>query len=185
LITELSTYNNKWYEPGPLLKRICWYPVNAIIFNSAWFPIYGLKRSILRLFGASIGKNVFIKPNVNIKYPWLLKTGDHVWIGEKVWIDNLAMVSLGNNVCLSQGAMLLCGNHNYTKSSFDLIVKPIVLDDGTWIGARAVVCGGVSCRSHSVLAVSSVATENLLPYSIYQGNPARKVKERIFQPDNI
>ena len=178
MITELSTYNNAWYEPGPWVKRLCWYPVNEIIFKSAWFPFYGLKRGLLKLFGANIGENVFIKPCVNIKYPWFLKTGDYVWIGEKVWIDNLAMVSLGNNVCLSQGAMLLCGNHDYTRSSFDLMVKPIIIEDGAWIGAKSVVCGGVICRSHSVLAVSSVATENLLAYSIYQGNPARKVKER-------
>ena len=183
MITELSTYNNEWYEPGPWFKRICWYPVNEIIFKSGWFPFYGLKRNLLRLFGAKIGRNVFIKPGVTIKYPWYLKTGDYVWIGEKVWIDNLAMVVLGNNVCLSQGAMLLCGNHDYTRASFDLMVKPILIEDGTWIGAKAVVCGGVTCRSHSVLAVSSVATENLLPYSIYQGNPARKVKERIISKD--
>ena len=176
--TDLATYNNEWYEPGSSLKRICWYPVNEIIFKSSWFPFYGLKRGLLRLFGAKIGRNVFIKPGVNIKYPWFLKTGNHVWIGENVWIDNLAMVELGHHVCLSQGAMLLCGNHDYTKSSFDLMVKPIVLEEGTWIASKSIVCGGIICRSHSVLSVSSVATDDLLPFSIYQGNPARKVKER-------
>ena len=110
---------------------------------------------------------------------WFLKIEDHVWIGEKVWIDNLALVEIGNNVCLSQGAMLLCGNHDFTSPSFDLIVKPIVLKDGTWIGARAIVCGGVVCGSHSVLTVASITGKDLLPFSIYQGNPAKKIKEVI------
>lgn len=179
MITELSTYNNDWYQPGPSFKRACWYPVNELIFKSGWFPFYGLKRSLLRLFGARVGKNVFIKPGVNIKYPWFLQTGDHVWIGEKVWIDNLALVTIGDNVCISQGAFFLCGNHNYTRPSFDLMVQPIIVESGSWIGAKAIVCGGVTCGSHSVLSVASVATSNLLPYSIYQGNPAVKVKERI------
>ncbi|MEO6682020.1 MAG: WcaF family extracellular polysaccharide biosynthesis acetyltransferase [Ginsengibacter sp.] len=181
MTTDLSTYNNAWYDPGSWLKRVCWYPVNEIIFKSAWFPFYGLKRSFLRLFGARVGKGVFIKPGVNIKYPWFLIIGDHVWIGEKVWIDNLAKVTIGNHVCLSQGAILLCGNHNFSTPSFELMAEPISLEDGVWIGAGAVVCGGVSCRSHSVLSVSSVATGTLLPYSIYQGNPAQKVKDRMIR----
>jgi putative colanic acid biosynthesis acetyltransferase WcaF len=131
------------------------------------------------MFGAKIGTGVVIKPGVNIKYPWFLEMGDHCWIGEEVWIDNLALVSIGNNVCLSQGAYLLTGSHDYKKRSFDLITKPIVLEDGVWIGAKATVCPGITCHAHSVLAVGSIATSDLEPYSIYQGNPAIKKRERV------
>ncbi|MDB5191411.1 MAG: wcaF [Segetibacter sp.] len=120
-----------------------------------------------------------MKPSVNIKYPWKLELGDYCWIGEKVWIDNLAPVIIGNNVCISQGAMLLCGNHDFTKSTFDLLVKPITLEDGVWIGAKSMVCPGVLCATHSILTVQSVATRNLSAYTIYQGNPALAVKKRI------
>jgi len=133
------------------------------------------------MFGAKIGKGVHIKPTVNIKYPWLLELGNYVWIGEKVWIDNLEKISIGNNVCLSQGAMLLTGNHNYKVSTFDLKIGGIILEDGVWIGARSVVCPDVTCHSHSILSVNSVATKDLEQYSIYQGNPAITVKERIIE----
>ena len=119
-----------------------------------------------------------IKPGVNIKAPWFLSIGDFVWIGENVWIDNLVKVSIASNVCLSQGAMLLTGNHNYKKSTFDLMTGEIVLEEGVWIGAKAVVCPGVICASHSLLAVGSIATSNLEAYGIYQGNPAVKMRER-------
>jgi len=124
------------------------------------------------VFGAKIGKGVVVKPGVNIKYPWRLKVGNHVWIGEKVWIDNLGDVVIEDNVCISQGAMLLCGNHNYKKSSFDLMVGDITLKQGSWIGAKSVVCPGVTVGSHAVLSVGSIATQNLEEYTIYQGNPA-------------
>ena len=75
-------------------------------------PFSGLKVFLLQLFGAKVGKGVVIKPNVNIKYPWLLEIGDYTWIGERAWIDNLAQVKIGKNCCISQGAMLLCGNNN-------------------------------------------------------------------------
>ena len=116
-----------------------------------------------------------------IKYPWFLIIGNHVWIGENVWIDNLTTVSLGNNVCISQGAMLLTGNHNYTKPTFDLIIGEITLEDGVWLGSQSVVCPGITCHSHSVLAVNSTATKNMDAYSIYQGNPAIKVRDRKFK----
>jgi putative colanic acid biosynthesis acetyltransferase WcaF len=96
-----------------------------------------------------------------------------------VWIDNLTSVTIGDHVCLSQGALLLTGNHNYKKNTFDLITGPITLEDGVWIGAKSVVCPGVRCSSHSVLAVGSVAAKDLKPYFIYQGNPAAPVRERI------
>ena len=133
---------------------------------------------LLRMTGASVGAGVVIKPRVTIKYPWKLAVGDHSWIGEQVWIDNLDQVTIGAHVCISQGALLLCGNHDYKKPTFDLITGPIVLEDGVWIGAKASVAPGVTCGSHSVLAMGSVATKNLEEWIVYQGNPALAVRER-------
>lgn len=179
--TDLSQFNNNWYDPGAgLIKRTIWYFVNAFVLKSA-MPFMGIKKTLLQLFGAKLGTNLTLKPHVSIKYPWKLEIGDHVWIGENVWIDNLGKVKIGNNVCISQGALLLSGNHDYTKKTFDLIIKDIVIEDGAWIGAKATVPQGVTIGSHAVLSVNSVASGNLEPYCIYRGNPAVKVKDRIIQ----
>ncbi|MBB6004493.1 WcaF family extracellular polysaccharide biosynthesis acetyltransferase [Arcicella rosea] len=176
--TDLSLYDNAWYQPGGFIKRTIWHIVSAIVINSNIpFPV-SFKVFMLKLFGAKIGKGVMIKPQVTIKYPWFLSIGDYVWIGEMVWIDNLTMVSLGNHVCISQGAMLLTGNHDYSKTTFDLRVAAIHLEDGVWIGAKSIVCPGVLAKSHSVLAVNSVMTKQMEAYTIYQGNPAREVRQR-------
>jgi putative colanic acid biosynthesis acetyltransferase WcaF len=180
--TNLSAFNNDWYNPGAgALKRGMWYLTNILFFLNPMNPFSSLKRTLLRCFGAKIGHGVVIKPMVNIKYPWNLSIGHHSWIGEKVWIDNLTEVTIGSNVCISQGAMLLCGNHNYKKSTFDLMVGKITLEDGVWIGARATVCPGVTCKNHSVLTVGSIATKTLEAHGIYSGNPAIRVKERIME----
>ena len=177
--TNLTLFNNSWYQPGNKVKLIYWYLANRLLVNT-YFPIpIVIKLSILKIFGAKLGKGIIIKPKVNVKYPWLLEIHDNVWIGENVWIDNLAKVTIQSNVSISQGAMLLCGNHNYKKSSFDLILGEIVIEEGVWIGAQSIVCPGVKCKSHSVLTVGSVATKDLEAYSIYQGNPAIKIKDRI------
>jgi putative colanic acid biosynthesis acetyltransferase WcaF len=182
--TDLSKFNNSWYKTGAgFIKTVLWYYANIIFLKNTLLPSSAARILILRLFGAKIGCGCVIKPGLNIKYPWKLEIGDHTWIGENVWIDNLADVKIGENVCISQGAMLLCGNHNYKKISFDLIIGTIDIEDGTWIGAQSVVCPGVVCHSHSILAVGSVASANLEPYGIYRGNPAVKVRERVIEPD--
>lgn len=179
--TSLAQYNNSWYNPGPGWKRTLWMITNVIFFNNGLAVFNALKCWLLKKFGAKIGRRVVIKPSVNIKYPWFLTIGDDVWIGEKVWIDNLAHITIGNNVCISQGALLLTGNHNYKKISFDLTLNPVVLEDSVWIGAKAVVCPGVICKTHAVLTVGSVAAKNLESYGIYRGNPAEKIKQRIME----
>ena len=177
--TDLRSFDNSWYDnEASGLKTALWYFVNVLFFINPLNPLSGLKVWLLRLFGAQIGQRVLIKPAVNIKYPWLLTIGSDCWIGERVWIDNLTRVELGDHVCLSQGAMLLTGNHDYKKTAFDLITGPIVLQDGAWIGAHSIVTPGTTVESHAVLSVNSVGSKVLKAYTIYQGNPALPVRER-------
>ena len=179
--TLLNTFNsNRFNKKASKLKITCWFFIHALFFSPSWIPFIGFKIFLLRSFGAKVGRGLVIKPSAKVKYPWNLVVGDDVWIGEESWIDNLDVIEIGNNVCISQGALLLTGNHNYTVPSFDFRNAPIKLEDGVWIGAQAVVCPGVICKSHSILTVGSIATKDLLPYSIYQGNPAVKIRERVF-----
>lgn len=176
--TNLATYNNSWYKPGSKVKQLLWYVMSIIFFRSAWNLSSAIKVFWLKLFGAQIGKGVVIKPQVQIKYPWKLTIGDYCWIGEHVWIDNLDQVTIESHVCISQGALLLCGNHNYSSQSFNLMIAPIHLKEGSWVGAKSIVAPGVTLNSHAVLSVGSVATKDLEAYGIYSGNPALKVKTR-------
>jgi putative colanic acid biosynthesis acetyltransferase WcaF len=176
---DLSLFNNSDYDPGKnILIRTIWFFTNFLIFQTNFFPLYRFKKYILILFGAKIGKNFVIKPSVNIKYPWFLSIGDNVWIGENVWIDNLTNIIINHNVCISQGALLLTGNHNYKSKKFNLVVKGIVLEEGVWIGAKSIVCPGIICKQYSILTVGAVAFNNLDNYGIYKGNPAIKIRSR-------
>ncbi len=176
--TTLSKFSTGDYKAGSKLKVFVWFFINYYIFNSSFPWPYRLKIFLLRLFGAKVGAGLIIKIKVRIKNPWRLIIGDHCWIGESVWIDNLENVTLGSNVSISQGAMLLTGNHDYTKSNFPYRLGRIEIEDGVWIGAKSVVCPGVICRSHSILTVNSVATKELNAWGIYSGNPAILVRKR-------
>ena len=137
-----------------------------VFFKTSWNTLSNLKVFLLRVFGATVGKKVVLKPNINIKYPWNLVIGNHCWIGEGVWIDNLDQVTLEDHVCISQGAFLECGNHNYKSSSFDLMTAPIYVKQGSWIGAKGIIGPGVTVGSHAVLSLGAVATKDLEPYTL-------------------
>lgn len=175
---DLSTYDNQHYDPGPLPRRMFWYVVSRLFFETRLPWPYSIKRSLLSLFGCRLRDGLIIKPDVKIKYPWFLDIGAHCWIGEGVWIDNLCQVTLGDHVVLSQGAYLVTGNHDYKKSSFDLMLDPIEIKSGTWIAAKSIVCPGVTIGECAVLTAGSVATQSLAPHGIHSGNPATLKRKR-------
>lgn len=177
---DLSRYDNRGFDTGAgALRRVAWYLVNALVLHSWLFPFSRLKVTLVRWFGGAVGRGVVIKPRVNIKYPWNVSIGDHSWIGEGAWLDSLGRIEIGASVCISQDAYLLTGNHDYKDPAFGLIVRPIRIEDGAWVGARAVVCPGVRIGSEAVVAVGSVLSADALPGMIYRGNPAVAVRERV------
>ena len=177
---QLARFSNKEFRRGSLIRIILWYIVSILVFRNPFMVyLYSFKSFLLRVFGAKVGKGLVIKPNVNIKYPWLLEIGDNVWLGEGVLIEDFTNLKIGSNVCISQGAALIGAGHNYKKSTFDLLLYKITIEDGVWIAAGAIVCVNVKCASHAVLTAGSVATADLEPYKVYQGNPAVAKRDRI------
>jgi len=160
------------------MTRVLWHFVNALFLQNPLNPSSGLKVFLLRLFGARIGAGVVLKPSLNIKYPWKLEIGDYSWIGEGAWLDSLAEIRIGNHCCVSQGAYFCTGNHDWTDPAFGLIVKPITLEDGAWIGAKATVLPGVTVRENAIISAGSVIGRDTEPGMVYVGNPAEALKER-------
>jgi putative colanic acid biosynthesis acetyltransferase WcaF len=137
-----------------------------------------LKRSVLRLFGARIGRGVVIKPRVNIHLPWKLSVGDYAWIGEEVFILNLEEVKIGSQCCVSQRVFLCTGNHDYQDPSMPFRNKPVIVEDGAWIGAQCFVAPGVTIGSEAVITAGSIVTRDQTPYMVCSGNPCESVRKR-------
>lgn len=133
--------------------RGTWYMVNALLLRSAVLGLLPsrVKARILRLFGAKVGQGVVIKPRVDIKSPWFLEIGDHVWLGEKVWIDNHTTVRIGSNSCISQGAYIFTGNHDWSEPAFAFFCKPVQIGEGVWVTAFAKVTPGMVIPDHHAL----------------------------------
>lgn len=155
---DLSRFDNSAFDRGaPRWMEGLWWVVRSLLF-APWFPVPSpLKVAALRAFGARVGEGVVIRSRVNITFPWRLEIGDHVWIGDEVMILSLDRVVIGSHVCLSQRAFLCTGSHDFSKTSFDLITRPITIGDHCWIAAQAFVAPGVDlapgtrCRAGEVV----------------------------------
>lgn len=175
----LDQYRTGSYTPGASgFKQLLWFYLGDFLVQTPLLPFSGIKVAILRGFGAQIGRGVRIKPHVKIKFPWRLTVGHHTWLGEGLWIDNLAPVVIEDQVCLSQGVYLCTGNHDWSQPTFDLRVSPIHIKKSSWIAAKAVIGPGVTIGEGAILALGSVASQSLKPWTIYGGNPAQALKPR-------
>lgn len=178
-LVQLDRYDNSWYKPGgSLVKRALWMLFGQHVFASTWLPGSSMRVRVLRAFGARVGKGVVIKPSVTVKYPWHLEIADYTWIGEGVWIDNLTTVRIGSNACVSQGAYLCTGNHDWSDPGFGLMIAPIQICEGAWAGAKSVLTPGAVLGKYAIASAGSVIVGNVPDFHIYAGNPAKYVKTR-------
>ncbi|MDD5260480.1 MAG: WcaF family extracellular polysaccharide biosynthesis acetyltransferase [Methylacidiphilales bacterium] len=173
---QLNRYDNSAFDRGAgRLKEAFWILCKCLFFQNPFpWPSF-LRVFFLRLFGAKIGKGMVIRSGANITFPWRFKAGDHVWIGEDACILSLAEVVLGSNVCVSQRAYLCTGSHNFRKGTFDLITRPIRIEDSVWIAAQAFVGPGVTIGHDSLVSVGSVLLRSAAPGTMSRGNPCRTV----------
>ena len=179
---NLKEYNlpSNWKPGANLLKRIIWRIIGFPLLSS-FIPGTPWRKFLLIIFGAKIGQRGRIKPFVRVTFPWKLIIDNDCWIGEQVWIDNLDFIKIESNVCLSQKSYLCTGNHNFKKTTFDLITKPIIIGQGTWIGAGSLISPGSNIGKNCVISFGSVIKGVVADNSIMQGNPAILKKNRFVE----
>lgn len=174
----LKYYNAKKFNRGSsLFFEFVWYFFSSI-FVESWLPGSSWRVWLLRLFGSKIGDGVVLKPYLKVKFPWRLQIGSYSWIGERVWIDNLADVVLGDNVCVSQGVYLCTGSHDWSSYTFNLQVKEILIKDYVWLCASSVVAPGSILNEGCVVLLGGVVSGRTEPWIVYGGNPINFVKKR-------
>lgn len=178
LVQDLNSYSlPRGWRCGSNPQRFFWFLfVRPLV--ACWIPGTAWRKFFLRLFGARFGFGGRIKPRVFITAPWNLIVGDHCWLGEELWIDNLADVVIGDHVCLSQGTYLCTGNHDYRKPFFNLRLGSITVQSEAWVAAKSVLAPGVTVGRRAIVSLGSVVFEDVPPNSIVRGNPAKLVGHR-------
>ena len=158
--------------------QILWFCLGSPLLSARWLPGSAWRVILLRIFGARIGVGCRIKPGLRVKFPWRLVVGQACWLAEDAWIDNLAPITLGDRVCLSQSAYLCTGNHDFNSPSFELRLGPITIGSDAWIAACAVLAPGTHVGPGAVVSLGAVVSGSVPAGAIVRGNPSVVVGKR-------
>jgi putative colanic acid biosynthesis acetyltransferase WcaF len=151
-----------------------WTLVQNLIFKIPLLPS-SLRPPLLRVFGASVGKRVFMRRGVRVHFPWNLEIGDNSWIGEEVWFINHEKITIGADVCISQRSIICSGGHKYRSVSLEYSHKPIEIKDGAWICLDAKVLPGVTIGECSVVSAGEIVHKSVPDYSMLVGGQLRPI----------
>jgi putative colanic acid biosynthesis acetyltransferase WcaF len=173
----VSNIRSNKYSRREKLLRVLWF-VGLIIFRMTPRPLFGLRRSLLRLFGADIGLGVRTYPSTHIYFPWNLRVGAYSSFGEQVLVYNLGIVQIGERVTVSQRAHLCAGSHDYRIPSMPLLKPPIRVEDDVWICADAYIGPGICVGSSAIVGARAVVVRDVEPSTVVGGNPAKFIKYR-------
>jgi len=155
-----------------------WWIVQSTLFGMSPQALFGWRRWLLQLFGARIGKGVFIRPSVRVTYPWKLKVGDYCHIGDEVVLYTLGEIEIGDCVVVSQRSYICTGSHDYTSPTFDIYAKKIVIESEAWVATDVFVAPGIRIGSGAVVGARSSVFSDVPPGVIAVGSPARVVGVR-------
>jgi putative colanic acid biosynthesis acetyltransferase WcaF len=162
-----------------------WWLVQWFLFRPSPQVFYGFRRSLLRLFGAQIGKEVLVRPTAWITYPWKLSIGDYSWIGDEVVLYSLGRIVIGAHTVISQRSYLCAGTHDFTQATFDISAQPVHIADQVWVATDVFIGPGVSIGEGTVVGARSSVYKDLPAGMLCLGNPAKVIRPRLQQPDIV
>ena len=161
------------------LRRLAWIVVWGVC--AKWMPYFvgnGWRVMLLRLFGMKDEGHVGFYPSSRVWAPWNLELGSYVAIDDAVNLYSAAKITIGTKVAISREAFICTASHDVTKPNRPLVLKPITICDGVWIGARAIVLPGVTIGEGAIVAAGAVVTKDVEPWTVVGGNPAKVIKRR-------
>ncbi len=140
--------------------------------------------------GIVIGNNVSIHANSIIECTGVLnalgeglRIGSNVGMGQGCFIQVRGPVNIGSNVIFGPGVSIFSENHRSSDLSVFINEQGVTrtgvtIEDGVWLGSRAMVLDGVSVGRGSIVAAGSVVTRDVEPLAIVGGAPARLIRYR-------
>jgi putative colanic acid biosynthesis acetyltransferase WcaF len=168
----------KPHTVGQKLCRLAWHLTWTLTCRPTPVFLHRWRALVLRAFGAKIRGKVFVYPNVRVWAPWNLEMEPGSCLGPAVICYNVATVSLGDSVTVSQRSHLCSASHDIDDDTFPLVGAPITIEARAWIAAEAFIGPGVTVGTEGVVLARAVAVSDVAAGAVVAGNPLRHIRFR-------
>ncbi|RVU04337.1 putative colanic acid biosynthesis acetyltransferase [Novosphingobium umbonatum] len=161
-----------------ILLRLLWNTTWLLL--ASWTPpqMYGWRRFLLRMFGAEMGTGARVYGSARVWYPPNLTMGDHAVLGWQAYAYTMGPITIGDHAIVSQFSRLMAGTHDIHSATFQIYAKPITIEPHAWVAAGCFVGPGAHIGEGAVLGGAGVCFGRLEPWTVYAGNPARRIADR-------
>lgn len=142
-----------------------------------------LREMLMRLVFAAFGKNVFVDYGLYFRFPKKIVIGDEVTIGRQCamlpsYFNEESRIEIGNNVRIGPSVTFLAAGHDHRYLHLPDTGGSIRVGDHVWIGGNVTILAGVTIGEGAVIAAGAVVAEDISPYCIAGGLPAKTIKKR-------
>jgi acetyltransferase-like isoleucine patch superfamily enzyme len=112
-----------------------------------------------------------------------ISIGQKGFIGEFNVMRGQGGIRIGDGVYTGPMVQIMAINHVYDNPDVPIreqgiTAKGITIEDDVWIGAGAVILDGLTIGQGSVIGAGAVVTQDIPPYSLAVGAPAKPVGNR-------
>lgn len=132
-----------------------------------------------------LGTNVYVGHNAILKgyFDETMCIGDHTWIGQQAFLHSAGGIDIGARVGIGPSVRIITSTHREAGRAIPILdspieTAPVVLEDDCDLGVGAIVMPGVRIGRGAQIGAGAVVTEDIPPYSVALGVPARVVRER-------
>jgi len=159
-------------------KRVIWLVVSIFLFRPFALPFFnGWRIFLLRCFGAKIEKHSVVHASAYVPAPWQLTMGINSALGPQVKL-HFGKTIIGSKVTVSQRSYLCSATHDARNLNLPFRAGTIVIEDYVWIAAEAFIMTNVTLKEGCVVGARAAVFEDVEPYTIVGGNPAKFIKKR-------
>ena len=162
------------------MNTIILYIYNLITVFLPETKFFKLKNFILKIAGATIGKNVRICSSTKILGNGELIIGNNTWVGHQGLIISSSKIMIGADVDIAPRVYIGTGTHEININCNNIagkgISKDVQIDDGTWIGVNCTILPGLYIGKKNIITAGSIVTKSTTKENMYGGIPAKLIK---------